>query len=244
MSTITTPNDLDDALAVARTADEEKTIHPGDVVRVGGGRALWQVIAEEADRFVCVTQTRGIEVRHARSRVTLLYRRGDPVLAWHALVCVQCLDHRWLSFSDGSRWMHCPTCDRSTVHDNWDRRARCDFGEEENERKREALAANLRALDESLDMLEQLGVRVAMCEDLVAEGQGIVFRVTAERGRGRTTWFIELASNLSIADQVTYLGVAWQEMLPANQPIWLENWDRCRDDPALERLTIVRPAGA
>lgn len=52
-----------------------------------------------------------------------------------------------------------------------------------------------------------------------------------ERGRGSEACFIELAADLTLAEQVEYLARAWAALLPASQDRWLNPWGARRRRP-------------
>jgi hypothetical protein len=91
-------------------------------------------------------------------------------------------------------------------------------------------------LDASLAMLDQLGIRF----DCV-ETEEWYARIWRERGRGQETCFIDLAADLTLAEQVTYLAVAWRYLLPAVESRWLDPWARDDEDPEMEWKSFTWP---
>ena len=75
-------------------------------------------------------------------------------------------------------------------------------------------------------MLDQLGIHV----DYV-ESEKWMYCAWRERGRGSEHIFIQLADDLSLADQVTYLARAWTGLLPAVEHRWCTPWTIDEDDP-------------
>jgi hypothetical protein len=55
-----------------------------------------------------------------------------------------------------------------------------------------------------------------------------------ERGRGSEAYFINLAADLTLAEQVEYLGRAWATLLPASERRWLNQWVQEEDDPEMK----------
>ena len=78
-------------------------------------------------------------------------------------------------------------------------------------------------------MLDQLGIHV----DYV-ESEKWMYCAWRERGRGSEHIFIQLADDLSLADQVTYLARAWTGLLPAAEHRWCTPWTIDEDDPEME----------
>lgn len=215
----------------------EPSVAVGDVVRVGNGTTLWQVIEEDGDRLVCLSRRR-MQKTHARARLSLVCRQGDPSMTWHTYVCEGCLESCWLGLDHGRRWIYCTNCEQEKSHDSTMLVAgRTDYYEKRNTEHRGELAKQLRLLDDSLAMLEQLGVRVKIEE--LDEDDCLVM---AEHGRGKTTWFVYLDSRLPVARQVGCLGNAWRYMLPANEHRWSqEEWRRDEEDHAMEWFSLSWP---
>lgn len=56
----------------------------------------------------------------------------------------------------------------------------------------------------------------------------------AGRGRGKTTWFITLAEDLTVREQLHYLACAWAHLSPAQEPRWTEDpWKVDENDPQM-----------
>ena len=119
-------------------------------------------------------------------------------------------------------------CGRATEHF----KLTTDFDSDSRERlnakqnRENALSAQVQA---SLAMLDQLGIRF----DYV-ETDGWAVGVWRELGRCSEAAGISLAADLTVAEQVDYLGRAWRTLLPAAEPRWLQPWTQDEEDPEME----------
>jgi hypothetical protein len=158
-------------------------------------------------------------------------------------VCDECCSVRTVKASYIGRTcrdLRCESCDRTTIHyaaPTTDLGS--DWREERNGEQDQKNAILYKQLQTSIAMLDQVGIRFEYVE--TKEWYAQVWR---ERGRGSETCFIDLAADLTLAEQVEYLAGAWRGLLPAADSRWLEPWVRDKDDPEMEWTTFWWPRRA
>lgn len=148
-------------------------------------------------------------------------RQGEKAVAW--MMCRTC-GAAVRSDTPGILWYWCAGCGRTSEHLAVG--VTDDKAERDNE-KRRVLLRQLRATE---DLLDQLGIRLRR-----KKGMDRAARVHVERGRGATHRFIYLADDLTVAEQVEYLGYAWRYLAPVNDERWTEDtWRVDEDDPQIQ----------
>lgn len=208
-------------------------VRVGDIVQVGRGRTLWDV-EDTCPGGRAVLRDGRRRSTAAVERLSIVHMADDPDVEnrWGRLMCGKCARIS-VSSSRTSRWQHCQSCGRDTLHEYAGAPEAHDYRTQVQvstyEREQEQAARDLQVLQASLDMLDQLGIRVSVCE--LREEDAIIH---AERGRGKTTWFLYLDERLTIRDQVVVLGNCWRFMLPANNDHWMKDWIPNEKDPELE----------
>jgi hypothetical protein len=154
-------------------------------------------------------------------------------------LCNECANVRTAKvnyFSEVSRTLRCDVCGYATKHLRAPTEFGSDYREDSNVRQNQANATLFAQLQASLAMLDQLGVRF----ELVGTDEWNA-KIWRERGRGSQVRFIDLAADLTLAEQVTYLAIAWRYLLPAAESRWLNPWVQDEDDPEMEWSSIWWP---
>jgi hypothetical protein len=220
---------------------------------------------EERDRLFLKLHTQGMTLCHIRwetgfAEETIrraLHRQGvtwkrrpdarkpgpKPNDAMAQAMCNECGNVRkaraaYLTEIVRKRPLRCAVCDRSTDHFPIRTDPERDFRERLNAEVNEQARLAVR-LKESVAMLDRLGIRFELVES--DEWYAKIWR---ERGRGSEVCFIDLAADLTLAEQVTYLAVAWRYLLPAAESRWLNAWVQDEDDPEMEWSSIWWPRRA
>lgn len=112
-------------------------------------------------------------------------------------------------------WWWCAGCQRTTSHHHVGKAD--DFAERDNEAHNKAL----RLLHATEQMLDTLGI------DLRRRPMPEAAKMQAMRSEVGRRWLIVLADDLTVPEQVEYLGRAWRYLAPVNEERWVTgNWRR------------------
>jgi hypothetical protein len=167
---------------------------------------------------------------HESARLGAKKPGPKPSVATVDALCNECGDVRtakaaYLALGSGHRPLRCDACGRATEH----YRAPTEFESDWRESRSKKSATLLAQLQASLAMLDQLGIRF----DYVDTDEWAV-GVWRERGRGSEAAGISLAADLTVGEQVDYVGRAWRYQLPAAEARWLDAWYEHEEDPEME----------
>lgn len=233
------PNIIPDAPGEA-THPASRALRPGEVVTVTGA-VLYEVLKVDEhsygiERSCCVTLRSLKSGRRVTRFAGQLWwpsdepgKLGEPIVpsttpiaapAW--FTCNRCCNPRQATERDDDARLGCAACGTRTPHTRVG-------GTEAQVREHDA---RLRRLQATEDMLEALGIRLRRSGQVAAARRGA--EVWADRGRGNTTWFIDLADDLTVREQLHYLARAWAYLSPAQEPRWTEgSWQVDEDDPQM-----------